>query len=504
MGVNGGIRQQLLAASLGVSLLQPIALSAVGSVLLGADWEVRAQQALSTEAIGRIAQAITVRIEGATQGSGVLVKREGNHYTVLTAWHVVSGQKPGEEMAVYTPDGLSHEVNALSIRRVDQTDLALLSFTANANYATANPGTTTVAQIGAQVFVSGFPLPSSAVQTRVFRFLSGLIISNVNPASKEGYELLYSSPTLPGMSGGAVLNSEGQLIGIHGRAETDAQLTEQEGIAVKTGSNQGMPIELYFQSIRKAFRQAPSHNTPMSVQTTQALPSSSNKPAAKQLLTELVLTAAVNSCELAVEEKLPVEKSVIASSKAISFLVTNRYGSKVAGLGKLGAEQIFNESIGYIVARVKAGCYDRLNTTDKSFVVGVQNETEQRSSLLQLPNFSRSNKPAPMELMNDLAITAAVNSCELAVAEKLPVEKAVIASAKAITFLVTNRYGSQVAGAGKLSFERIANGSIIQIVARVKQGCYDRLTAADKKFVDGVLSEVEKAAKSQPQQQPRR
>ena len=41
-------------------------------------------------------------------------------------------------------------------------------------------------------------------------------------------------------------------------------------------------------------------------------------------------------------------------------------------------------------------------------------------------------------------------------------------------------------------------------MARAKQGCYDRLTAADKTFVDGVLSEVEKAAKSQPQQQPRR
>lgn len=113
-----------------------------------------------------------------------------------------------------------------------------------------------------------------------------------------------------------------------------------------------------------------------------------------------------------------------------------------------------------------------------------------------------AGKPAPMELMNDLALTSAVNVCELAVAEKLPVEKTVIASAKAITFLVTNRYGSQVAGAGKLSTEQIANGSIIQIVARVKQGCYDRISAADKTFVDGVLSEVEKAAKSQ--QQPAR
>ena len=43
-----------------------------------------------------IAKAITVRIEGATQGSGVLVKREGNRYTVLTAWHVVSGNRPGK------------------------------------------------------------------------------------------------------------------------------------------------------------------------------------------------------------------------------------------------------------------------------------------------------------------------------------------------------------------------------------------------------------------------
>ncbi len=106
--------------------------------------------------------------------------------------------------------------------------------------------------------------------------------------------------------------------------------------------------------------------------------------------------------------------------------------------------------------------------------------------------------------MGDLALTAAVTACELAVGEKLPVQKSVIASAKAITFLVSNRYGSQVAGAGKLSNDQIANGTIIQIVARVKQGCYDRITAADKKFVDEVISEVEKAAKSQPQPQQRR
>jgi len=35
-------------------------------------------QAQSQEAVGKVAQAITVRTEGATQDSGVLVERDGN------------------------------------------------------------------------------------------------------------------------------------------------------------------------------------------------------------------------------------------------------------------------------------------------------------------------------------------------------------------------------------------------------------------------------------------
>jgi len=36
--------------------------------------------AQGAEAVAKVAQAITVRLEGATQGSGVLVKREGKRY----------------------------------------------------------------------------------------------------------------------------------------------------------------------------------------------------------------------------------------------------------------------------------------------------------------------------------------------------------------------------------------------------------------------------------------
>jgi tetratricopeptide (TPR) repeat protein len=49
------------------------------------------------------------------------------------------------------------------------------------------------------------------------------------------------------MSGGAVLNAQGQLVGIHGQGETDSKMSEQEGVAVKTGTNQAVPIAYYSQ-----------------------------------------------------------------------------------------------------------------------------------------------------------------------------------------------------------------------------------------------------------------
>ena len=107
-----------------------------------------------------------------------------------------------------------------------------------------------------------------------------------------------------------------------------------------------------------------------------------------------------------------------------------------------------------------------------------------------------AGKPLSIETMNDLTLAAAVNSCEMAVESKIPVEKAVLSTAKAITYVVTSRYGSQIADTGKLSPDQIANGTIIQIVGRVRQGCFDKLGAADKKFVDGILTEYSNAVKN--------
>jgi tetratricopeptide (TPR) repeat protein len=242
MRINRGIRQQLLAASLGVSLLQPIALGAVGSLLLGAAaGEVKAQQTLNTEAIGRIAQAITVRIEGATQGSGVLVKREGNRYTVLTAWHVVSGQRPGEELDVYTSDGQRHPVATGTIQRVGDVDMATLSFQSNNVYQLASIESKSSVTRGDPTIVAGFP------RTKQGSILvsNGVVVANADIGIDNGYQLIYTSQTEPGMSGGPVLDSRGYVVAIHGRGELDSFISEVTSRTIKTGANQGVPIRYF-------------------------------------------------------------------------------------------------------------------------------------------------------------------------------------------------------------------------------------------------------------------
>lgn len=237
-------RLPALLAALLLPSAQPLLLGAAVSTgtLLVSQTPSNAQ---SAEAVARVAQAITVRIEGATQGSGVLVKREGNRYTVLTAWHVVSGQRPGEELDIYTPDGLRHQVEQGSIKRLGQVDMAVLNFSSRDFYDLARIGDVKSVSSGSAIWVSGFPLPTSAVPVRVMRLKEGRLEAYAQVFIPNGYQLLYSNPTLPGMSGGAVLNDQGQLIGIHGQGETDSKMSEQEGVAVKTGTNQAVPIAYY-------------------------------------------------------------------------------------------------------------------------------------------------------------------------------------------------------------------------------------------------------------------
>jgi len=118
-------------------------------------------------------------------------------------------------------------------------------------------------------------------------------------------------------------------------------------------------------------------------------------------------------------------------------------------------------------------------------------------ALAQAAPGAAAANPASLDTMNDLTLAGAVNVCNLAVEQKVPVQASTIASSQSIAYVVTAKYGSQIAGSGKLEISQIVNGSIVQIVARVKEGCYPKITAADQKFVDSVIADFTKQVKTQ-------
>ena len=198
-------------------------------------------QAKDASEIAEIAQAITVRIEGATQGSGVLIKKEGNRYTVLTAWHVIKDNLPEEEVGIITSDGKEHVWESKSLQRLGKVDMAVLTFKSKKNYQTASIGDIKKVKYQDQVYVAGFPL----LDRGNLKFDSGEVVANAEVSIEQGYQLLYSNKTKPGMSGGVILDKNGELVGIHGRGEVDEKVLSEKELIVKTGVNQGVPITFY-------------------------------------------------------------------------------------------------------------------------------------------------------------------------------------------------------------------------------------------------------------------
>ncbi|MFM6820081.1 MAG: serine protease, partial [Dolichospermum sp.] len=162
----------------------------------------------------------------------------GNTYTVLTANHVV--KKVGYGLYdIITHDGQKYEMeNKAQI--VGKLDLALVKFTSSKNYPVAKIADSRTVEEGATVYNSGFPIPSNTnSQQRNYFFLTSQITAR-GRGENLGYDLFLSASPRRGMSGGPILNDQGEVIGIYGKAE----FGRSEGGLARDGV-QGIPTEKF-------------------------------------------------------------------------------------------------------------------------------------------------------------------------------------------------------------------------------------------------------------------
>jgi tetratricopeptide (TPR) repeat protein/V8-like Glu-specific endopeptidase len=203
--------------------------------------------AKSPQEVARVAKAITVAIKtvGTTNvGSGILLQRQGDVYTVLTAGHVVS--KPQGVFTIKTVDGQVHRAIAGSVRLPgSKLDLAVLKFRSSNKYTLVKIGTSNTLEELSPIYVAGYPAESTdngkvVIEGETFTVTEGKVTGKATKGNEKGYSLIYSNITRPGMSGGPVLNEEGELVAIHGQGDR-----EDDGAGGKTGLNLGIVVERF-------------------------------------------------------------------------------------------------------------------------------------------------------------------------------------------------------------------------------------------------------------------
>jgi hypothetical protein len=93
----------------------------------------------------------------------------------------------------------------------------------------------------------------------------GAVLAQSQASFTGGYEMVYTSITYGGMSGGVVLDSQGRVIGIHGLAEGESNTDEG---AIQLGNSLGVPINTFIGLIPR-FKLSPQQITIASTKPSQ-------------------------------------------------------------------------------------------------------------------------------------------------------------------------------------------------------------------------------------------
>jgi serine protease Do len=224
---------------------------------------------VSRERLQQMAKQTTVRIVTAqTAGSGVIIAKNEDIYTVITNWHVV---KSKENLAIITVDAKNHQLLA-NPKQLANKDLALVQFQSQDSYEITKISQK-LPKVGESVYAAGFPLyyPQSLETTlelgiEVFSFTQGKMSLILQKSLPEGYLLGYTNDIQIGMSGGPIFNQQGLLIGINGRTKNRDRsfgvYTFEDGsepssaiLELMANSSLGIPISTYLQLVPNSVTQ---------------------------------------------------------------------------------------------------------------------------------------------------------------------------------------------------------------------------------------------------------
>ncbi len=177
--------------------------------------QVVSAKPLTAKEVYDSANKFVVKIDGDDGGSGFVVRNNGNRYTVLTNDHVT---KTSNRHTITTYDGKTYtSVGVESFKRHTSVDLAEIEFESDTRYPIAQLASKPDYGVGSKVYSVGWNATYENLTERSSNLLDGTISGFQRP-DESGYVIKMNLNVVRGMSGSPLLDENGKVVGIYGRA----------------------------------------------------------------------------------------------------------------------------------------------------------------------------------------------------------------------------------------------------------------------------------------------
>ncbi|MBV6624261.1 MAG: trypsin-like peptidase domain-containing protein [Rivularia sp. (in: Bacteria)] len=181
-----------------------------------------ASEQIARSVYKKATQAVVTVKDGRGHGSGFIVSQDG---LIITNAHVVEGSP--SVVTVEFPDGKKLPADVMGFAK-GGLDLAVLKVQKQKNLRMLGLATEDSAQVGDRVFALGSPLKPQFKDT----FTQG----HITRIKKSDGEIQHDAPVFGGNSGGPLLNTKGQVIGVNTRIITGSSFK------TNTGMNFAIPV----------------------------------------------------------------------------------------------------------------------------------------------------------------------------------------------------------------------------------------------------------------------